>query len=408
MGMGSMAANTLAGSAMGAGGMAATSLAAGSMAAGGMAAQSLAAGTSAAGNMVANGVNTVGSMGAANAGGVHVAGPNGGEFTAAGIRGARVQAGGIHTGNGVIINGGAGPGVPVDPGFGVQPGVPMDPGFGVQPGVPGAGGASCVGGPGAACGGFGVCCEPAGAMVTNTGWAYVGEGRGDFAAMPSYNYVGQGVGAYTKEVTTVSYGWKLRPCCVALLLLGLLLPLLWLLLPRGDGGTSSVPEPQIPVVQPAPTPIGVCTVFGDPHVLTFDHKRADYYTPGEYWIVKSSTISIQGRYLPTKMTSGLGVTKILAVGGPLLKGNKLFVSSTSATWNDQPILTGFPSTYSVPGVISMEYNDQGQTLQKGRAGMQLHVVHIKIEDGSPEGIVIQINRWTKDSEGHYINVRITM
>merc|ERR1719436_1281011 len=40
--------------------------------------------------------------------------------------------------------------------------------------------------------------------------------------------------------------------------------------------------------------------------------------------------------------------------------------------------------------------------------MAKHVVHIKIEDGSPEGIQLQVNRWTRSSEGHYINIRITM
>merc|ERR1719336_2596702 len=136
--------------------------------------------------------------------------------------------------------------------------------------------------------------------------------------------------------------------------------------------------------------------------------HSDYYSPGEYWIVKSSTIHIQGRYLPTKMTSGLAVTKTLAVGGPLLKGHKLFISADTATCDGQPILGGFPSSFSVPNVIDIQYNNVGQLLQKGRAGKALHIVHIRIQDGTPEGIMIQVNRWMEDSEGHYINIRITM
>jgi len=142
--------------------------------------------------------------------------------------------------------------------------------------------------------------------------------------------------------------------------------------------------------------------------MTFDHMHSDYYSPGEYWIVKSQTISIQARYLPTKMTSGLGVAKTLAIGGPMLKGHKLFISADSATCDGQPILTGFPSSFNVPNVVSIQYNGVGQLMQKGRAGKALHIVHIKVNDGTPEGVQIQINRWTEASEGHYINVRITM
>jgi len=266
---------------------------------------------------------------------------------------------------------------------------------------------------GVACGGVGsACCEPKGAFVTNTGWSFVGAGHGDFAAAPSYSYVGQGAGAYVKEVSTTSYGWKLRPCCIATLCLLLLLPLLWLLLPQPSGQTESVPVPDpvvpIPSPTPAPSPVGICTIWGDPHVTTFDNVHSDFYSPGEYWIVKSRAILVQARYLPTRMTSGLAVTKTLAIGGPLLKGHKLFISADSATCDGQPILTAFPSSFSVPGVIDIQYNNAGTVMQKGRAGKPLHVVHVKLNDGTPEGIQIQINRWTEESEGNYINVRITM
>jgi hypothetical protein len=136
--------------------------------------------------------------------------------------------------------------------------------------------------------------------------------------------------------------------------------------------------------------------------------HSDFYSPGEYWIVKSSKVWIQGRYLPTRMTSGLAVTKTLAIGGPLLKGRKLFISADSATCDGQPILTGFPSSFSMAGVAELSYNGQGTVLQKGRGGKALHIVHIKINDGTPEGIMIQVNRWMEPGEGHYINVRIVM
>jgi hypothetical protein len=211
-----------------------------------------------------------------------------------------------------------------------------------------------------------------------------------------------------KDITTTFYGWKLRPCCLALLCLALLLPLLWLLWPSGGGEIESIPT--TPPVDPTPVgPIGTCIVWGDPHVKTFDGMHSDFYSPGEYWIVKSSTIWLQGRYLPTRMTSGLAVTKTLAIGGPMLKGHKLFISADAASCDGQPILTGFPSSFNVAGgIASLQYNGQGTVLQKGRGGKALHIVHVKVNDGTPEGVTIQINRWTEPGEGHYINVRIVM
>jgi len=160
-----------------------------------------------------------------------------------------------------------------------------------------------------------------------------------------------------------------------------------------------------------PAPIGkfgVCTVWGDPHIRTFDGLRADYYSPGEYWIVKTPDVFIQGRYLPTRMTSGLAVTKILAVGGPILKGNKLFISPRTAFWNTEPILQAFPSNFNKAGLLQMHLDDVGELLQKGRKGLTKRIVHIKIFDGTNEGLLIQVNRWTQPSEGDYINVKISM
>merc|ERR1712194_387717 len=121
--------------------------------------------------------------------------------------------------------------------------------------------------------------------------------------------------------------------------------------------------------------VGTCIGWGDPHVRTFDGMRADYYSSGEYYIVKSPVVSIQGRYLPTKFTNGLAVTKMVAIGGPLLKGNKLIIGPLATTWNGAPILTGFPSHFDQPGIV-----------------------HVKIADGTPEGLLVQVNRWTASSD----------
>lgn len=124
--------------------------------------------------------------------------------------------------------------------------------------------------------------------------------------------------------------------------------------------------------------------------------------------MKSLDVHIQGRYLPTRITSGLAVTKILAVGGPVLKDNLLFVGPRVAYWNGQPILQEFPSVFSEPGLVDMKLDNVGELLQKGRDGLKKHIVHIKINDGTAEGLQLQVNRWTQPSEGDYINIKISM
>jgi len=267
-------------------------------------------------------------------------------------------------------------------------------------------------------------------MITEGNWSYVGDGHGDSVASGGFQYVGLGAGPYKKEVMVTPYGCKLRPSCICLSLL-LAVPLLFFLFyMRSQSAPTPSPAPlpppppiRIPVPLPAPPPpappppsppapafgaVGACTVWGDPHVITFDGLRADYYSPGEYWIVKSSDVHIQGRYLPTRVTSGLAVTKIVAIGGPLLKGHKLFVGPRTAFWDSTPVLQTFPGNFSVNGLLQMHLDDVGELLQKGRAGLTKRIVHINIVDGSTEGLQVQVNRWTQPTEGDYVNVKITM
>jgi hypothetical protein len=156
--------------------------------------------------------------------------------------------------------------------------------------------------------------------------------------------------------------------------------------------------------------VKTCTVYGDPHVNTFDGKHADYYTPGEYWIMKSDFVKIQGKYAPTPMTNGLAVTKAIAISGQIINDHKLLIGTmdqgpSAFTWDGQPILQGFPSAYTDPEqCVNIQYNSMGSTMQKSRINKQLHVLHINLG----QGMQVQVNEWNEPGEGSYINVKIMM
>merc|ERR1712217_942430 len=89
--------------------------------------------------------------------------------------------------------------------------------------------------------------------------------------------------------------------------------------------------------------------------------------------------------------------------GPFLKCNVLRLSALAASWNGQAIVSSFPSDFS-NDLVQIHYNSMGATMQDGREGKALHVVHITM----PGGVQVEVNRWNEPGEGSYINVRITM
>jgi len=157
-------------------------------------------------------------------------------------------------------------------------------------------------------------------------------------------------------------------------------------------------------------PPGICRVFGDPHVHTFDGAHVNFYSQGEYWLVKSQTVWIQGRYKPTPVTHGLSVVKEVAIGGPFLdsasgEGNILRISALRASFNGQPIIPNFPDRWqNADPMIQVVTDSSGEVLQPNRKGREMHVVHVKL----PGFVSLQINRWDEPGEGDYINVQITM
>jgi len=104
------------------------------------------------------------------------------------------------------------------------------------------------------------------------------------------------------------------------------------------------------------------------------------------------------------------VTKEIVIGGGFLvdrggSAHVLRISARETTWDGVAVLTSFPDEWSnVDPQVSLKYNNEGVVLQDGREGKPMRVLHAEL----PLGVSVQVNRWTEDAEGDYINTRITM
>jgi len=144
-----------------------------------------------------------------------------------------------------------------------------------------------------------------------------------------------------------------------------------------------------------------CLIWGDPHIDTFDHSRADFYGEGIVWLVKSSQVHIQARYKATPFTNGLAATNAIAIGGPFLGGHVLKVGAMEdgqITWDNNPILTDFPSQFTMPGFGEVVYNGDGNLVDEAQSHLERHIVHVNLRE-----VHVQVMRWN-----NHINVRITM
>eukprot|EP00930_Biecheleria_cincta_P100775 TRINITY_DN923_c0_g1_i10.p1 TRINITY_DN923_c0_g1~~TRINITY_DN923_c0_g1_i10.p1 ORF type:complete len:593 (+),score=99.63 TRINITY_DN923_c0_g1_i10:49-1779(+) len=150
---------------------------------------------------------------------------------------------------------------------------------------------------------------------------------------------------------------------------------------------------------------GSCSLWGDPHIFTFDHSRLVFYSEGDFWVVKSPTISIQGRFQATDWTKKNDNTDYssmtgVVVGGQFMQGHKIEIGSADMgkiTCNGQEILHYFGTVKCGPATLY--YNQQGELVDSAMAFLPHKVVHMTL----PNNVVMQVNRWP-----NFINAKITM
>jgi len=306
----------------------------------------------------------VGGSGRAMVGGVGGVGVGGVGVGGVGVGGARVVGGGVVGGGGM----GVGPGVGVGVGGGASCGTAEN----------------CV----AAC----VCAPPPGPAVMT----FVGQGVGDYSTETNYKYVGMGRGDLAM-VAPQRLIWG-RVACVSISL-AVLLILVILLWPHPFTTTTTTFVPHWTTTPPPHH--GECTFWGDPHLKTFDGSRPSFYGAGEAWVIKSSTISIQARYMGTKYTKGLAATNAIVVGGSFMQGHTIEVGTLESRVlliDNQPALQSFGTVHVAAG-ITVTYNQAGHLVDAAAGVWSKHVVHMEL----PSGVRVTVFRWN-----NYIDLRITM
>jgi hypothetical protein len=123
---------------------------------------------------------------------------------------------------------------------------------------------------------------------------------------------------------------------------------------------------------------------------------------GDFWVVKSEKVEIQGRYGATQWTlNGLAATRALAFGGAFLQGHRLVVEPQEGDimWDGKHVLDDFPSEFHVPDLVAAHYHEGDDVVDLANRNLPLRIVTLEL----PEGVRVVINRWQK-----HLDARITM
>jgi len=163
-----------------------------------------------------------------------------------------------------------------------------------------------------------------------------------------------------------------------------------------------------PATRAAPAPPAIpqaheCMVSGYPHTQTFDGGYPKFFGDGEWWLVRSAMVLVQGRFQGTRSTHGFIATRKVVVGGRFLQGHMIVVGAHEEgdiTFDGHPVLTSFPSSFELPGGLGrLAYHGGGRIVDGVSKVWEKHVVRMDL----PLGVSVEVFRWNS-----YINVRIVM
>jgi len=147
-------------------------------------------------------------------------------------------------------------------------------------------------------------------------------------------------------------------------------------------------------------------MFGDPHIVTFDKTHLVFYREGDFWLIKSKDVSIQGRFQATDWTKKNDKTDYssmtsIIVGGSFIDNYRIEVQSIGGQiiCDGDNILTDFGT--QTCGKARLKYDDQGELVDAAMSFLAHRIVHLILP--GPPAIVLQVNRWP-----NFINALIRM
>eukprot|EP00931_Biecheleriopsis_adriatica_P086374 TRINITY_DN6105_c0_g1_i2.p1 TRINITY_DN6105_c0_g1~~TRINITY_DN6105_c0_g1_i2.p1 ORF type:complete len:563 (-),score=90.93 TRINITY_DN6105_c0_g1_i2:242-1894(-) len=147
-----------------------------------------------------------------------------------------------------------------------------------------------------------------------------------------------------------------------------------------------------------------CKLWGDPHIISFDQSHFVFYREGDFWLVKTSDIKIQGRFQVTDWTATTDKTDYssmtsIKIGGSFVNDIDLEVQDMAGKilCNGHELLTAFGE--AACGVIAVDFSDQGVMIDKAVGWMEHNIVSLKL----PGDMTIVVNRWA-----NFLNAEVTM
>jgi len=157
-------------------------------------------------------------------------------------------------------------------------------------------------------------------------------------------------------------------------------------------------------------PLAVCTIWGDPHVITFDggmhgqgkRNGTAMLSSGDFWLVKSASISIQGRYFGDDGSQSPSSLRAVAVSGDFLSNHTFVIQPMDGEimWDGKQVLSEVPSVFEVPGLIVANFRAAESSIDRNLGG----VLPIKTLDVQlPLGVRLTMNRWP-----HHMDAMISM
>jgi hypothetical protein len=172
---------------------------------------------------------------------------------------------------------------------------------------------------------------------------------------------------------------------------------------------ESPPPPA--VIERPPDPVtDVCAVFGDPHIIQFDARTNDKsqsfdsYRFGNYWLVKSTAVWIQGHYHTINQRKpGVGYLTKVAIGGPFLQGSTMMVEANAigaqVWWNDDLVLQG-----QAPA----SHEEMGGAVVASRVVSQSRRAKDRVDIVFPDDVSITVQAYVKSGKSTFLSAHVRM